>query len=242
MRTRPDAMPEYPEPIAFGTRSGNCRRCSTTNPFHDANRSCFLSSSSKRSTKELTMLAVLSRLWSKTFHTVEIKSLALLSDVLNPRAAARTAGTALGALAARASSLDMKRAWRCRTAGSAALSEGGVEERLAPGVLRADSCCGGWFTVRAPPKAALRRSPLPVPLARAGVLELVEAAPCWPPPLLPGVRPTSSNVNSACTRLASFRSRALISPPCSSTICALRSSAELKTTNFLAWHSFWGQG
>lgn len=58
------------------------------------------------------MLAVLSRLWSKTFHTVEIKSLALLSDVLNPRAAARTAGTALGALAARASSLDMKRAWR----------------------------------------------------------------------------------------------------------------------------------
>lgn len=85
---------------------------STAKPLHEASRSCFLSSSSRRSTNALTMLAVLSKLWSRTFHTVEMKSLALASEDLYPRAAALTAGTALVELPARASNLDIKTACR----------------------------------------------------------------------------------------------------------------------------------
>lgn len=108
LSTRPLVTPDHCVPMELGTSSGNSWRfcmslghqvnialveediaklTSTLKPFHAPRRLAFFSSSSTKSTRMLTMLAVPSRLQSKMFHTVKMRSRAADSETRYDRRA-----------------------------------------------------------------------------------------------------------------------------------------------------------
>ena len=69
------------QPLTTNANNQQGERTSSLKPFHADSKSFFLSSSSRRSTIMLTMVAEMSKFWSKTFQIDDIKSRAADSEL-----------------------------------------------------------------------------------------------------------------------------------------------------------------